>query len=467
MHMNTRFKQRGAAALAVSMVLLFAMTGVAFFANRTMIFEQRTAVNQVRHTKAFELADAGIEWAIARLNDPLTLAAGTCGASGAGLESFRSRYVRPTAANVPSSPGVFNPTGWLNPVSTVYPGCVVDAVGALTCGCPDAGAAALGTPAQPRFRVQFNPVTVANNATADIQAVEIISRGCTNGDPCDPSQAATASDSSSVARVLVKIRPTFPTVPGAGMISGSSTLVGGSINVINTDTRSNGITINTGSSVVINANGFTVQSLPGTAPAQSILDNDPSLLRLTTADANGELFFSSFFGQGFAGYQADPGTTVLTNTGTSNYAARTCSGASDCGAAVSYWIERGVTQFWVQGAVDFGSSNRPAASAIPDRTFGTAARPVALATSGDLSFGSGVVAYGIFYSASATVTTDATLGNGNPTIIGSFISRGDINKQGSGNLTVAYNGNLFGAAGAPSGILVPVPGSWRDKPTPY
>ena len=165
---------------------------------------------------------------------------------------------------------------------------------------------------------------------------------------------------------------------------------------------------------------------------------------------------------GFAAYQADSGTKVL-STGGGGAANGQCSSASNCGAAVSYWVDRGFTKFWVDAAVDFGSSNMPSLTA----TLGTASKPIALATAGDLSFGSNVNAYGVFYSASATVNTDATLGNGNPTIVGSFISRGDINKQGAGNLTVAYNGNLFGAAGKPSGILVPVPGSWRDKASAY
>ena len=72
--MNSRFHQRGAVALVVALVLLFGMTLIAFFANRTMIFEQRTSANQYRYTKAFEVADAGIEWAIARLNDGVEMA---------------------------------------------------------------------------------------------------------------------------------------------------------------------------------------------------------------------------------------------------------------------------------------------------------------------------------------------------------------------------------------------------------
>ena len=254
--MNSRFHQRGAVALVVALVLLFGMTLIAFFANRTMIFEQRTSANQYRYTKAFEVADAGIEWAIARLNDGLTLTANSCTpASGAGLVSFRDRYVRPTAADATHA------NGWLNPLNNVYPGCQIDpAAGTLSCGCPAAGAATLAATAQPRFRVQFNPVT---SPTADALAVEIISRGCTSGDPCDPASAATASDSSVVARVLVKIVPTFPTVPGAGLISGSATVISGSLNVVNTDTAGNGITINTGSTVNLSGSGVTVQTLPG------------------------------------------------------------------------------------------------------------------------------------------------------------------------------------------------------------
>jgi Tfp pilus assembly protein PilX len=467
MQMHTRSNQRGAAALAVAMVLLFGMTLVAFFANRTMIFEQRTSANQVRYTKGFEMADAGVEWAIARLNDPLTLAASpSCAtASGTGLLSFRAKYIRPVAADATHA------TGWFNIVSNVYPGCQIDpSSGSLSCDCPTAAntAATLASTTMPRFRVQFVPVTTANNPTADIQAVEIVSRGCTSGDPCDPSQAATSSDSSSIVRVIVKVRPTFPNVPGAGMISGSTSVVGGSINVINTDTASNGITINTGSSADLTGNGFTVQSLPGTAPASSILDNDPSLLNLTNADATGELFFASFFGEGFSDYQTNLSTKVLSSGAggsTAAYAAGTCSSASDCAKAVSYWVDQGVTQFWVDSTgVDFGANSMPSTTG---GTLGTVNNPIALATAGVLSFGANITAYGIYYAASATANTVDPLGNGNVNIIGSFVARGAIQKQGAGNLSVIYNGSLFGYKGPPKGIVVPVPGSWRDKATPY
>lgn len=455
--MNLRSKQRGAAALIVSVLLLMGMSLVAFFANKGMIFEQRTSANQYRSTKAFEMADAGVEWAIARLNDPLTLTANSCvPATGAGLISFRDRYIRPTAADASHT------TGWLQPLSTAYPGCQIDpASGNPSCGCPSTGAATLATSSQPRFRVQFNLVT---SPVSDLLAVEIVSRGCTNGDPCDPTQSADSSDGTAIARVILKIRPTLPTIPGAGLISGSTTVVSGSLNVINTDTASNGITINTGSTVQLTG-GTVVQTLPGTSPTASILDNDPSLLQLTNADANGELFFSSYFGEGFSDYQSNLETKVITAGASNNAANGTCGNATDCGSAVSYWIDKGYTQFWVAPDVTFNNSNMPSTNG---GTLGTANKPIALATPSQMTFTGGINAYGTFYAATTTAVDDLTLtGGGSANIVGALVSRGDFSRTGNGNISIIYDANLFGGKGAPSGLLVPVPGSWRDKATAY
>jgi Tfp pilus assembly protein PilX len=469
MNMRTLHRQRGTAALAVALVLLFATTVVAFFANRTMIFEQRTSANQLRSTKAFELADAGLEWAIARLNDSLVLTANSCTpASGTGLVSFGDRYAQPRPADAT------HPTGYFNAVSTAMPGCQIDpSSGALSCGCPSANAATLATAAWPRFRVQFNIVP------SDPSSLEIVSRGCTNGDPCDPSQAVSAgTDSTAVARVLVKVVPTFPGGgPKAGLISGSTTVVSGSLNVVNTDTRSNGITINTGSFVDLSGNGVSVVSLPGTPAAASILDNDPSLLQLTNADANGELFFKSFVNTGFSDFQTSPLTKFINGRAGQRFNSTTsplsCNGGNDCARAVSYWIDRGITQFWVDlntsgadSSIDFTNGTLP--STTPNNTIGTEAKAIVLATQGQLSTSGGVTAYGVFYAASATAVDDLTLsGGGNSTIYGSLITRGDFARTGNGNITIVPRTSLFSDPGPPKGLLLPVPGSWRDKASPY
>ena len=46
-------QQRGAAALAVTLLLLFATSITAFYLNRGLIFEQKVSANQLRSTTAF------------------------------------------------------------------------------------------------------------------------------------------------------------------------------------------------------------------------------------------------------------------------------------------------------------------------------------------------------------------------------------------------------------------------------
>jgi hypothetical protein len=436
---SNKHGQRGAVALVVALLLLAGVTVVAFFANRTMVFEQKTSANQYRATRAFELADAGIQWAVARLNDPSFLASNSCAAAVGGTD-FITRY---------------NATG-----AAARPGCEINpATGAFACACPAAGNAALANTDWPRFRVQINSVA------SDAGAFEVVSRGCTNGDPCDPSAVSASADSNAIVRVLVKAVPTFPGGgPRAGLISGSTTVVNGGLNVVNQDVRTNGITINTGSHVDFNSSAIRVVSLPGTPAAASILDNDPTLLQLTNADADGELFFRSFIGMSFADFRSSSRTVVIAGGAANNAANRTCSTSqpNDCGQAVSYWIDRGYTDFWVEPAVNFGNSNLPGTG-----TLGTAARPILVATPANLDFSGGIDAFGVFYSATATASDDLALGGGNSTIRGSVISRGDFVKNGSGDITIVPDSGLFSSPTPPGKRLVPVPGSWRDKATAY
>ena len=95
-------------------------------------------------------------------------------------------------------------------------------------------------------------------------------------------------------------------------------------------------------------------------------------------------------------------------------------------------------------------------------------KPLALATPGQITFTGGITAYGVYYAATASAVDDLTLtGGGSATIVGSLVSRGDFARTGNGNISIIYNSNLFGGKGPPTGILAPVPGSWRDKDTAF
>lgn len=454
--MNARSRQRGAAALVVALVLLFGMTIVAFFANRTMIFEQRTSANHYRYAKAFELADAGIEWAVARLNDPrvkdpLILTPNSCmPASGVGLVSFRDRYLRPSAADATHA------TGWLNPLPTAFPGCQVNpSNGELSCDCPSPGAATLAAESQPRFRVQFNPATTPST---DYLAVEIVSRGCTAGDPCDPSQSVSSgTDGTAIARVLVKLRPTLPSVPNAALIVGGLiTLTGGTLRVAPSD-ASDGVAIQAGGAVPPNSE--VPPNIVVTSPRRErpILEHDTGLSDLINASGRPELFFASYFGAGYSDFRGNLATKAITAGASFNAlsAPGTCSNATDCGTAVSYWADQGFTQFWVAPNVTFNSTNLP----VTTGTLGSAARPLILATAGRLTLTGVITAYGVYYGSTVAAS-------GNFTLVGSVISRGEFEKTGGGTSTLVFK-SVFGSKEKPAGLLVPVPGSWRDKLNAY
>ena len=53
-------RQRGAATLVSAVIILVLMTLIAFFANRSILFERKTAANQYRATKAIEAAVKGV-----------------------------------------------------------------------------------------------------------------------------------------------------------------------------------------------------------------------------------------------------------------------------------------------------------------------------------------------------------------------------------------------------------------------
>jgi hypothetical protein len=443
--------KRGAAALAVSMVLLFGMTLVAFFASRGMLFEQRTSVNQYRSTRAFEMAEAGLEWAVSRLNDNQLMAANSC-AAAAGGQSFADRYL-------PVSATGFVLPDPLPPTPLYRPGCSIASNGSVTCDCPGATeSATFGAASEPRFLVEYR------RWPADAWTVEVVAFGCTNeGAPCG---GTGTPDGVAVVRALYKMKPALPNSPGAGLVTGSYAITGGNLTVINMDPTSNGITINSGTTVDLGSATDAI-TLPGTPARASVLDNDPSLAELTNADANGDIFFASFFGETMAEFRNNPKTWLITTNALGGCGGNTrcssCSGSGggdDCGTAISTAINNGENRFWTDTDVKW-TNNLPTVG-----TLGTADKPLIVAGDATLKLASNLTAYGMFYSASTDVTEEWTFtGSGTAKVFGAFVSRGSFDK-GAGGLDLIYDPSIF-APDKLRGLMVRVPGSWRDKSSEY
>ncbi len=442
--------QRGVATIVVALMLLLGGTIMAFFANRGFIFEQRTSANQLRAAKAFELAEAGVEWAIGRLNDGMALSTASADScetvAAASGDTFRNRYARPQA------PNAANPEPWFDvPVTNSsnvrppMPACRFDPASAVnggwTCSCPTAfsnAAVSLGSPEQGRFGVRTYPVA------GDRSVIEIVARGCTNlaadTDHCDPDRNAPAptGDATALVRVLVKLRPHVTSGPAAALTTGSATTTGGNLRVINYFSPSNGITIHAGTTVELGSGGTgtDVYTLPGTPARDSVLENDPSLADTTML--SDDQFFARFFGESLDSYRA----RAVNISG--------CAG--NCASRVLAEIARSPepVQLYVDGNMQFTGG-----------TIGSVDRPVTLVYNGTLDMQGTVTGHGLFYAATPSATTVANPGGGTAQIYGAFVSRGSFQKQGQGTFNIIYTPSLW-ASGRPNGLLLRMPGSWRD-----
>ncbi len=350
--------------------------------------------------------------------------------------------------------------GCLAANTVAAPGCRIDNAGVATCDCPTAADAALGAPAadeQGRFAVRFATVP------GDGSAVEIISRGCVNtvGDTaCDPTSTTVQTDATATVRQIVKIVPSISSGPAAALTSGSATVTGGNMTVVNNDQTSNGITIHAGTTV--NLDGSTqVFSLPGTPPRSSVLDNDPALADLTNSGE--EEFFANYFAQTLTDYRDVDSTVIRVGPnippGSVPDPANRCNSTAACSAIVTNIVNtvgQREPRFFVYGDLSFNGG-----------TLGSTSNPITLVSNGNIELRGGMTAYGLFYAATATASENWDYqGSGGATIHGAFVSRGSFDNA-SGNMRLIYDPSLWSTSSKPVGRLVRVPGSWRDKLTNY
>ena len=441
--MKQKRLQRGVGSLVISLILLFSMTLIAFFVNRSLIFEQKTSANQYRATRAFEAAEAGIEWATAQLND-VRFTNASCVAGGAGAtNSFRTRYLNYTAA------------GGFTPLSTVQPGCSISSTGAgvptSTCVCPTAGNPALASATDPTFTVKFERLTAANlpNGTLDSESVLVTSTGCTSADVrCVPGATGTA-DAFQRISVILKLKPSLQSVPAAAITTGGSLRLTSSASLVeNTDRGSNGLLVNAGAGInnvaVAGCNGSakdfqTTNTLPGSPWQNAMVQNDASLSSLS---ANPDAMFQSYFGSTISQYKTDRATAVL---GASNSCANPYA---DIVAAYNQGFRAFYTDCEFQTNTDLGSL-----AVAGDAGTG----PISFVTSNGLKFNGGANIWGLVYGDQATWDQ---VGLGNGSINGALVVRG--NYCANANADYKYNADALKTVRGSTGTLVRVPGSWKD-----
>ena len=421
MRHSSKPTQRGSASLIVVMVLLFSMALVVAYANRSLLFEQRTSINQYRATQAFEAAEAGLEWAQALLNDPRAIDA-DCIAASTG-DSLRERWLRFDAARLRQVPITWNNAGH---TTSLHAACARAASG-WSCSCPASGHPAL------------DPTTAAGASTAFIVHAEpidqpgmvrVIASGCIGvAGACAPGGTATSEASSTVEAVFALV-PGMASLPAAPLTAkGDMDAGSASIGLHNPEPASHGIAAHAGGRLI--AANARVTTLPGASPLRAIVDHDPTL-----AGTPRDRLFTAHFGLDKASWRAQPAVRRLTCTG-------------DCSAALATTVAglSGRPLVWIDGDLTLAGP----------LTLGTPADPVIVVSTGAATLGGAITIHGVVYAASI-VWKDALPGS--TLVRGALISEG--NYSGNGAPDLFYDAAILRTLQQDSGSFVRLPGSWRD-----
>jgi hypothetical protein len=451
--------QRGAASLAVVMVLFLVMALVAGYTGRNLIFEQRTGANQWRSTQAVEVAQAGLDWAIAQLNSGRITNA--CMASPQEADqSFRQRYLEIRASDGVIRPKRYDADGDGVPDDALWPSCVATADG-WNCSCPVDDRPALpapaGTEVRPAFRVEFfnvfdPPPLGMSTGTPGLIGIRVA--GCTrltqpgNQDDClslVPPGAASAPlpaqpDGRAVVTALVALKSGLAVPPGTPALVRTS--AAGDIQVTNADVPSGGFTVQAGGAVTIAESNLF--SIPGVPAARSILDADPSLANAALpADPFpiGDRMFAQTFSLWPALYREQPGTLVIDCPG------GVCTDAQVRAAAR---LNPG-RPLWLAGRLEVNAS----------ADIGAPTQPLVVIVEGNVAFNASATLHGVLYGGrSAALPGVPWTVTGPGTISGALIAEHAL--TGVANPVVSFSRGVLDHLRLQTGTFVMVPGSWRD-----
>jgi len=415
-------KQRGVAALAVTMLLFFVMLLGVGFVNRNLVFEQRASTNQYRSTQAFEAAEAGLEWALAQLSRNQRAGADCLPIADPSATSFRSRQLafdKPTAT--------FSPQTWLDGTTArpVQAACMRSGTG-WACSCPSAGshglAVSAGEPPAAAFNVWFE-------ATGRPGLVRAMAVGCSNLGGVCAADPMTPTDASTRTQALFALLPALRSVPVAALTTRGAVLADGvAFGAHNTDVASSGVAIHAGGAV---SAGSAHLSIPaGAAMSDAIVGHDPQLAGLAS-----ERFFATYFGLDQGAWSRRP-------------IVRRIACAGDCTAALLALVANDAepSLVFVEGNLQLGG---PAA-------FGSLVRPIVIVASGAIQLSGDVSIFGVVYGSGLTwngATSQAR-------VRGALIVDG--NYKGDATPEIVYDAAVLGLLRSYAGSFTRVNGSWRD-----
>ncbi|MBA4341851.1 MAG: hypothetical protein C0423_06835 [Methylibium sp.] len=426
MRTHATHRQRGAATLVVVMVLFLIMAMMAAYANRNLIFEQRIASNYYRSGIALETAEAGIDWALGKLNAGSIDA--LCVATGAAATSFRDRYLvigadRTITTRLPSP----NPLAPIAPIA----GCIDTAAQGLVCQCNANGvlatpAVAAATQFQPMFGVALRNVNRPGLVRVQVTACTSTLAACA---PAQEANAAAAGLARSVVTVDFALLSALKVPPAAPLTVRESVDLGTpGLGLHNAETSTHGLLLQSGGAYTGQTGRST--TLPGSPVRSALISADTSL-----ATANPEQMFAKFFGMAPGTYREQP-------------AIRRVTCPDDCSAALLAAYQAGARMLWVDGRMNLRSNT----------VLGSAADPVLVISDGDAVLEGPMLISGLLYTRGNASWSNAS---GQPAhLTGALLSEGQF--AASGQVDLIYQRAVIDSLRNRSGSFVRVPSSWTD-----
>jgi Tfp pilus assembly protein PilX len=418
---SVRHAERGAATLIVVLGLFLALLLVAISVNRNLVFEQRSAANQTRSTQAFEAAEAGLEWAQARLNSNARLGPDCEPSADAAAQSFRERFLAHHAADASFTPA----TGLQGGVAVPRQAACVRGEAGWACHCPLNGTPVLTAPAgtAPAFVLQFQ-------SAAQPGLVRLLATGCTRWSNDCAADAVANREATARVEVLLGLVPGIKTAPAAALtVRGGVDVDAAAIVVSNTNAAAGGIALHAGGAV--NASAARFGGPAGGVADAAVVTNDSALAALSGSD-----FFASVFGMRAPDWQQQSVVTALH-----------CDGS--CGAALLNAIGPGSVNplIHIDGDLQLDGP----------LVLGTPQRPVVIVVDGTAQLRGAVTLHGLLYS--RTLRWDDSTGAG-ALLRGAALSEGGY--SGNGAPTIVHDAAVLALLKGNSGSFTRVNGSWRD-----
>lgn len=404
----------GFSTLAMVLTLLLIAHLSLLYSHRALLVEQRASAGQIRAVRAQEAAQAGLDWAVSRLNDPRALDSRclpTAQDTAAAPAALRARWERSLAATVP-----------------LQPACVLDEAGPdWSCHCPDSDAGRVWPPAADREAPAF-AVTLQNGPRTGLWT--LTAEGCSNPSPDCGDAGATEPDARYRVSTTLAALGQVVQAPLAALTSvGAVTLADGA-GVLNTEHASGGIAIDSGSTITVQAPA-KVFGPAGQPAATGLVADDPPLA------AGSDALWRRLFGLDVAALKALPSWQVLA-----------CAGGCAGSALDTAWAQ-GARALWLDGDLTLAQGR-----------WGTAEAPLLLVVRGTLRVGPGTSLQGLVIADRVDVQV---LASPRSLLRGGLVSLGATMLQGP--IDVVRDASVLARAAALGGALVPVPGSWFDPHT--